>query len=221
MQNILIVDDIPTNIQLLVSILEKEGYAISFALDGEQALELIADEQFDLILLDVMMPGLSGFEICTTIKKMPEMQSIPIIFLTAKTERTDILNGFSVGGADYITKPFNTPELLARVQTHLELKRAGDLLIGQNKALTHKNEELKQLNLELQLALKTIQVLEGIIPICAFCKKIRDDKGYWDRVEAYITKHSKAQFSHSICPDCLKENYPDMSNTFLAENKDE
>jgi phosphoserine phosphatase RsbU/P len=194
MSNILVVDDIAKNIQLLGSILEREKYAVSFAMHGVQALEIIAEQDFDLILLDVMMPGMDGFQVCEQIKQMPGKADIPIIFLTAKSERMEIVQGFSVGAADYITKPFNTAELLARVETHLKLKQARDALVEKNR--------------ELQQALETIKTLEGIIPICSFCKKIRDDEGYWNLVEAYIAKHSNAEFSHGICPDCLAKYYP-------------
>ena len=119
---ILIVDDTPKNIQVVSSVLKKEGYSLGFATDGKKALEAVSKKEYDLILLDVMMPIMDGFETCKALKSNPETASIPVIFLTAKVEEESITHGFSLGGVDYVTKPFNSAELLARVKTHLELK---------------------------------------------------------------------------------------------------
>ncbi len=173
--SILIVDDEPQNIQLLGSILEENGYDIEFAMDGYEAIEWFHKKMFDLILLDVMMPDIDGYEVCRKIKADLTLKHIPVIFVTAKVETDDIVKGFEVGGSDYITKPFKTPELLARIKKEVELK-----------------------------------TLRGLIPICANCKAIRDDKGIWNRIEAYIQEHSEAMFSHSICPECVKKLYPDL-----------
>lgn len=208
--NVLIVDDISRNIQVLANILERSGYAVSFALSGQQAVEIVQNNGFDLILLDVMMPVLNGYETCLRIKEIRGRENIPIIFLTARGEQEDINKGFEVGAVDYLTKPFNTPELLARVDTHVQMKKIRDLLEERNCELTVKNVELKELNSELQAMLEKVEVLEGILPICSFCKKIRDDQGYWSQVETYISEHSKALFSHSLCPECARNHYPDI-----------
>jgi len=121
---VLIVDDVPKNIQLAGSILQKEGYHISFANNGETALNLTKTNDFDLILLDIMMPEMDGFEVCGQLKQKPETRDIPIIFLTAKTGTESTIKGFEIGAVDYVTKPFNEKELLARVRTHLELRDA-------------------------------------------------------------------------------------------------
>jgi two-component system, sensor histidine kinase and response regulator len=120
---ILIVDDVPKNIQLVANFLTKAGYQINFAVDGQHAIEHSLKEKFDLILLDIMMPGMDGFEVCSKLKANPETAEIPIIFLTAKTDDASIAKGFDAGGVDYITKPFNPTELLARVKTHLRLRQ--------------------------------------------------------------------------------------------------
>lgn len=135
--SILIVDDEPANIQLLANVLTEEGYAIEFAMDGEQALIWAKSKQFDLILLDIMMPGMSGYKVCQKIRENPETGDTPIIFLTAKTDSESVVKGFGVGAMDYITKPFNKAELLARVHTHLKI---GEL----QRALQKSNEELEQ-----------------------------------------------------------------------------
>lgn len=126
--NILIVDDIPSNIRLMVSILDEHGYSISYAQSGKHAIELCKKVFFDLILLDVMMPGMDGFEVCEVLKSMELTREIPVIFLTARTDQDSILKGFEIGGVDYVTKPFSEKELLVRIRTHLDLKQTRDAL---------------------------------------------------------------------------------------------
>jgi signal transduction histidine kinase len=120
---ILIVDDMPKNIQLVAKFLTEEGYNLFFAQSGMAALKQVNSRMFDLILLDVMMPGMDGFEVCQKIKENERSRNIPVIFLTAKTDDDAIAKGFSLGGVDYITKPFNPVELVARVRTHLKLRQ--------------------------------------------------------------------------------------------------
>jgi len=137
---ILIVDDTPANIDILDLFLEKEGYKISIAQSGESALDL-ADRIFpDLILLDVMMPGIDGFETCRHLKANEKTQHIPIIFITARNEPTDIVKGFSVGGVDYITKPFSQEEVCSRIHLHLKLKMLMADLEAKNKKLAELND---------------------------------------------------------------------------------
>ncbi|MCP4136968.1 MAG: diguanylate cyclase [bacterium] len=142
---ILIVDDVPKNLQVMGNILSKEGYQIAFATNGKEAIPMIEDIFPDLILLDIMMPEMNGFEVCTTIKGSSKTKSIPIIFLTAKTETDDIVKGFRFGAVDYITKPFNSSELLARVRTHLELKRSKDIILQISEELIRKNMILEEM----------------------------------------------------------------------------
>jgi len=132
---ILIVDDVPLNIDILRKFLSLEGYNLSFAINGEKALKIIERVHPDLILLDIMMPGISGLEVCRILKSQPETAYIPIIFMTALSSVEDKLKGFEVGGVDYVTKPIQEKEVLARVRAHLALH---DL----NQRLEAKNEEL-------------------------------------------------------------------------------
>lgn len=121
--SILVVDDVPKNIQLVANFLTKAGYQINFAVDGIAAIEHAKKTNFNLILLDIMMPGIDGFEVCRQLKSNPSTAHVPIIFLTAKTDEDSIARGFDIGGVDFITKPFNQVELLARVKTHLNLQQ--------------------------------------------------------------------------------------------------
>ncbi len=131
--SLLIIDDEPINIQLLGNLLNENNYEVEFATSGREALEWTASRPFDMILLDVMMPEMDGFEVCKKLKASPKTKNIPIIFLTAKTDTKDIIKGFEVGGVDYILKPFNTSELIHRIDIHLELQHNRQELIKQNE----------------------------------------------------------------------------------------
>jgi len=142
---ILIVDDLPQNLQVLGSILRKQNYQVAVATNGVQVINMIDNIDPDLILLDVMMPEMDGLEVCERLKCIPEKKGIPIVFLTAKTEIEDIVKGFELGAVDYVTKPFNATELLARVKTHIELKRNRDIILELLTALEEKNKILEEL----------------------------------------------------------------------------
>ncbi|MFP4066013.1 MAG: diguanylate cyclase [Spirochaetaceae bacterium] len=127
-RNILIVDDNPDNIQLVASELKEEGYGIAFARSGADALEQAEHRRFDLLLLDIMMPGMNGIDVCRELKRRPEYKDVPVIFLTARDEKETVLEGFEAGGADYVTKPFYGPEVRSRVQAQLRAREAQELL---------------------------------------------------------------------------------------------
>ena len=202
--DILVVDDIRENVRLLVDALGNEGYRVRPALSGKAALEAANMEAPDLILLDILMPEMDGYEVCKALKTHMGLKDVPVIFLSALGEVADKVKGFSAGGVDYISKPFQTEEVLARIETHLTLRRL-------SLELEAKNAHLEKTNRELSEAMAEIKTLRGILPICSHCKNIRDDDGYWKRLEAYFDKHAGIQFSHGICPKCAKELYPEMS----------
>jgi len=137
---ILIVDDDTTNLQVIGSFLYNKNYKIILAKSGKDALKSIEKNLPDLILLDIMMPEMNGYEVCEKIKDDDQTMDIPIIFLTAKTEAKDIIKGFNTGGVDYVTKPFIKEELLARIKTHISLKVSQDLLKEQAKKLEKANK---------------------------------------------------------------------------------
>ena len=136
---ILLVDDNPTNIRVAAKILRQENYNISFAQNGRDALQKAGSINFDTILLDIMMPGMDGYEVCEKLKSNPLTRQVPVIFLTAKTETENVVRAFELGGADYVTKPFNSQELLARVETQVRLKKSLESLEKVNKDLTDAN----------------------------------------------------------------------------------
>ncbi len=139
---ILLVDDTPVNIDVLSKSLINEGYNIFAAPSGDRALKIIEKVEPDLILLDVMMPGLDGFETCQQLKSKESTKDIPVIFITAKSENSDVVNGFQLGGVDYITKPFNYEEVLKRVETHLKISKLMKNQQSLNKKLRDLNDEL-------------------------------------------------------------------------------
>ncbi|HRQ38683.1 MAG TPA: response regulator [Chloroflexota bacterium] len=199
---ILVVDDVRENLRLLVRMLVERGYKVRPVSNGRMALTAAQIAPPDLILLDILMPELDGYQVCQQLKADETTRHIPVIFISALHEQMDIVRAFAVGGVDYITKPFQTEETLARVYTHLTIGKL-------QQELAQKNQELQEQNEQLLEALANVKTLSGLLPICANCKKIRDDSGYWQTVEVYIRDHSDAILSHGICPDCMTELYPD------------
>ncbi len=144
---ILIVDDDPQNLQVLGNMLQESGYYLAFAKNGVDALDYLHNKQPpNLILLDIMLPDIDGFEICKQLKQSPILADIPVIFLSAKTEKKNVIEGLELGAVDYITKPFTTKELIIRVKTHLELKAIKDITLLQREKLNQTIKELKQAN---------------------------------------------------------------------------
>ena len=146
---ILIVDDLPENVLILKKTLLREGYKTEIATNGMDAIKMVKDIKPDLILLDVLMPHTDGYEVCERIKNNPETERIPVIFLTALHDMNYIVDGFNSGGVDYISKPYSIPELLARVKTHVELKKLHDLNISYINKLFEKNRELNETKAKL------------------------------------------------------------------------
>ncbi|MGH7255362.1 MAG: response regulator, partial [Nitrospirales bacterium] len=159
----------------------------------------------DLILLDIVMPDMDGVELCRQIKATEPLRDILVIMVTVQTGADDLDRAFGAGAMDYITKPLNKMELLARVRSALALKREMDIRKARERELDKRTKELEQL-------LSEVKVLRGFIPICAACKKIRNDQGYWEQVERYLRDRSEAEFTHDICPDCVEKLYPGLSH---------
>jgi two-component system, NtrC family, sensor kinase len=154
---ILIVDDTPENLEVLSEALVTAGYRVAVAIDGESAIEQASFALPDLILLDVMMPGIDGFETCRQLKCNPLLQDIPVLFMTALSETEHKVRGLSLGAVDYITKPFQREEVLARVRVHLRLRNLSQTLVQQNQLLKQENEQRRQAETELAETLNRLQ----------------------------------------------------------------
>jgi len=201
---ILIVDDAPENIRMLIEIL-KEDYAVVPATNGENGLVKAQMTPLpDLILLDIMMPGIDGYEVCKRLKADDKTKDIPVVFITAVSEALDNAKAFELGAMDFITKPFFPATVKARVENHITLYRT--------------IQEMDALIRRLKEAMTQIKTLSGLIPICANCKKIRDDDGYWLQVEQYIKTHCDAEFSQSICPDCVNALYSQVQDVISKDD---
>src|ERR1017187_8170998 len=189
---ILVAEDQSVSRHILAAILHKWGYEVTAVEDGARAGDTLQeDESPQLAILDWLMPGMDGIEICRQIRQRPWARPMYLILLSARRGQEDKIEGLNSGADDYITKPFNREELRARVQGGirvLELQQA-----------------LAQRVRELEAALSSVKTLQGLLPICSYCKKIRNDRNYWQQVEGYICEHSAAQFSHGICPECYSQ----------------
>ncbi len=175
---ILIADDDRTSTTLLGLALEKWGFEVVAAHDGLAAWEqIVGSRPPALAIVDWVMPGIDGIELCRRIRATPTMSPIYVILLTARTARLDLVAGLEAGADDYLTKPFDPGELLARI--HVGQRTLG--LIG------------------------NIKRLSGLLPICSYCKRIRSDDDYWHQVDSYIAEHTDATFSHGICPPCFEK----------------
>ena len=194
---IMVVEDDLTSRTMLASVLRKWGYQVAAAETGEEAWDMLrAEEAFRLVILDWMMPGISGLDLCRGIRSEATVNPLYVIILTARRERGDIVAGLEAGADDYIAKPYDADELRARIQV-------GRRVIELQLAL---NERVR----ELESAVSHIRTLQGIIPICSYCHKIRTDKQGWERLETYISEHSEAEFTHGICPECMSRHHAEL-----------
>ena len=200
---ILIAEDDHVSRKILKKILSDDGDEVTAVEDGLQALLSIEKETPDMLITDWMMPDLDGLTLSRRVRALDLPSYVYIILLTALAEKERTIQGLDAGADDYVTKPYYKTELLARV-------RAGKRVLELEKSLRDKNAELSE-------ALAQIKQLKGIIPICMHCKKIRNDKNYWQQVEEYVCEHSDADFSHSICPDCLEKHYPQLARKIEAK----
>jgi len=186
--NILIAEDDPVSRCFLEVTLVKWGYEVITTCDGTQAWERLQSDSPTIAILDWMMPGMDGAEVCRRVRAIETATPTYVIMLTAKSEKEDVVEGLGAGADDYVTKPFNRQELHARIKVGIRMAELQTNLVDRVS--------------ELEGALSKVKQLQGLLPICSYCKKVRDDQNYWQQVDSYIGKHSEVEFSHSICPDC-------------------
>lgn len=186
---ILIAEDDVVSRRMLEATLQKWGYEVVAVADGlaaSQALE--GEDPPHLAILDWMMPDMDGIEVCRKVRELSRAPQTYLILLTARGSSEDVVRGLEAGANDYVTKPFDREELRARVQVGMRVVEL--------------QANLAERVLELEEALARVKQLQGLLPICSYCKKIRDDRNYWRQVESYVSEHSEAVFSHGICPEC-------------------
>jgi len=187
---ILVAEDDPVSATLLKTLLSQWTYEVVITENGDDARAILtADDGPSLAILDWMMPGLNGPDVCRAVRAASLARPVYLLLLTRLGKRENIVEGLESGADDYLAKPFDAAELRARVQ-------AGFRVVNLERELHHRVRELEE-------ALANVKQLQGLLPICSYCKKIRDDQDYWHQVESYVGQHSDAEFSHSICPSCF------------------
>jgi sigma-B regulation protein RsbU (phosphoserine phosphatase) len=189
---VLVADDEPVSRTVVAAMLRKSGYDVQIVADGEQAwAALQRPDPPHLAVVDWMMPGIDGVEVCRRLRRLETSTPTYVILLTSRDAAADIVEGLHAGADDYVTKPPHEEELLARVSV-------GARVISLQQTLADRVRKLEE-------ALSSVKQLQGLLPICSYCKRIRDDQNYWQQVESYISVHSGVQFSHSYCPDCFEK----------------
>ncbi|MBI5535644.1 MAG: response regulator [Deltaproteobacteria bacterium] len=196
-RRVLVAEDDPTCARILEVSLAKWGYeAVTFA-DGRGAWDMLQENtRPSLAIIDWMMPGMDGVEICAQVRSRPELAGMYLILLTTRDAKEDVVEGLGSGADDYVIKPFNIQEMRARVQV-------GMRVLSLQKSLEDRIAELER-------AAASIKQLQGLLPMCAWCKSIRNDQNYWERVEQYLSDHAGARFSHGICPSCYEKVMGDI-----------
>jgi DNA-binding response OmpR family regulator len=204
---ILIAEDDITSRRLLDAFLVSWGYETVLAHDGLEAWELLqAHDNVGIVILDWMMPKMDGLEVCRKIRTAALTRPLYLIMLTARDGTDDMVTALTEGADDYLTKPFNRDELRSRIQVGLRT-----LTLQQNLA-----DRVR----ELEAALMEVRQLKELLPICCYCKKIRDDQDYWQQVESYLAVHAGVRFSHGICPACFEAAVQDDLDSFLSQRPD-
>jgi DNA-binding response OmpR family regulator len=189
---ILIAEDEAVSRLKLEAMLTKRGFEVVAAADGHQAWQLLqVEDPPRLAILDWMMPGIDGVELCRKARLSASLRGLYLILLTGKGNKEDIIEGLQAGANDYVTKPFDPAEMQARIQVAAQVVQL--------------QSELAARVQELEDALAHVKQLQVLLPICSYCKNVRDDQNYWHQVDQYLMRYSAAKFSHGICPRCMEE----------------
>lgn len=187
---LLIADDDPILRRMLGAAVRNWGFELVEAADGREALAALArPDAPKLAVLDWVMPGFDGPDVCRQVRSRPTPEPPYLILLTANDAKRDVIAGLQAGANDYVTKPFDVDELRAR--------------LGVARNVVELQAALAARVRELEEALSQVKQLQSLLPICAYCKKIRDDANYWQQVDSYLVNHAGIRVTHGICPDCL------------------
>lgn len=203
---ILMADDNAVERRVLRLALERYDYDTTVCQDGADAWEKLKTAVDPTIaILDWMMPGLNGPDICRLLRETSASSSVYVILLTSLDGTSNLVEGLDAGADDYIKKPFKIDELRARLNV-------GTRILNLQESLRNRVEELEE-------ALTNVKRLQRLLPICSYCKSIRDDKNYWQQVDQYIVQHSDVRFSHGFCPDCYEKHVKVELANLIAETK--
>ena len=211
---VLVADDDAVSRTIVGAMLRKAGFDVVPVSDGDEAwARLNADDSPSLALLDWMMPGLAGPEVARRLRQRGDATPPYVILLTSRDSSADVVAGLRAGADDYVTKPAHEDELIARVNV-------GARVVQLQAALADRVRSLEE-------ALANVQTLQTLLPMCAYCKSVRNDQNYWEKVETYFHQHSGVQFSHSYCPSCYNkfvkpqlDALDDISNTTKKQKRD-
>lgn len=174
------------------------GFEVVVAHDGLSAWQcVLADPAPSVVVVDWEMPGLDGPELCRRIRETPQRAHLYVLLLTARSSAEDVVTGLDAGADDYVIKPVDPNELRARLQVGVRIVTL--------------QERLAEKVRELEMSLAKVKQLGGLLPICCYCKSIRNDQNYWERVEVFVTEHSNAKFTHGICPSCYENAKAELS----------
>lgn len=199
-RRILIAEDEPVSRRLLERSLEQWGYSPVVCVNGAEAWATLQQPDAPRVaVLDWMMPDMDGLEVCRAVRAADFPIQPYLILLTARASREDVICGLQAGADDYLTKPVDRGELEVRLQVAARVVSL--------------QARLAERVVELETALRKVRQLQGLLPICSYCKRIRDDQNYWSQVETYLAEHSEVQFSHGICPNCLERALEDTKST--------
>lgn len=195
---VLVADDDDATLEMLRGLLDEWAYESVLARNGTEAWEILQREDAPpLVVTDWQMPGLNGEDLCRRARSLLADQPIHILLLTAaKVTVPDKVSGMGAGADDYLVKPFDVTELRARL-------KVGERLVNLQVELRNRIRELEN-------AMAQIKQLHGLLPICVDCKRIRDDRNYWHQVESYVSAHTDAEFTHSVCPRCFEDRVQKM-----------
>lgn len=215
-KQILVIDDEKVVWASVGLALRGQEYTFHFAGQGEMGLELMKLHQPDLVIVDLQMPVMDGIAFLAALRPQPQ-DPYAVIVLTGHGDDEDMRKCYDLGAHLFLRKPFSATELLCQVNHLLKAKKLESEVFRDRLRLEEELAERRRLEAEreklieeLQSSLDEIKTLRGILPICSSCKKIRDDQGAWNRLELYIMKHSEAEFSHSLCPECVQTLYPGL-----------
>lgn len=204
--HVLIAEDDPISLRLTSKILNSWGYRVTESTDGQAAWEKLETDPAPIVILDWRMPGLDGLSLCRRMRESERHKSTYILLLTGMEGKANLIQGLEAGADDYLEKPVDPAQLKARLNV-------GVRIVGLQQSLRQRLSELEE-------ALLNVKELRGLLPICSYCKNIRNDENYWQKLESYLSEHTHVRLSHGICPACYKDVVQRELDEMRQQNSD-